>query len=40
MSGSRLSSWSGIRRKLEQDYLCPALRGRIQYFSAPHGPGS
>lgn len=40
MSGSRLSSRSGIRRKLEQYYLCPALRGRIQYFAAPHGPGS
>lgn len=36
MSGSRLSSWSGIRRKLEQDYLCPALRGRIQYFAATY----
>lgn len=36
MSGSRLSSWSDIRRKLEQDYLCPALRGRIQYFAATY----
>ena len=36
MSGRRLSSWSGIRRKLEQDYLCPALRGRIQYFAATY----
>lgn len=39
MSGSRLSSWSGIRRKLEQDYLCPALRGRIQYFAATYHAG-
>ena len=26
-----VSTWSGIRNKLEQDYLCPALRGHIQY---------
>lgn len=25
-------SWSGIRKKLEQDLLCEKLRGRIQYF--------
>ncbi len=25
-------SWSGVRKKLEQDLLCPALRGRVQYF--------
>ena len=25
-----VSTWSGIRNKLEQDYLCPALRGHIQ----------
>jgi len=25
-------SWSGLRKKLEQDYLCEPLRGRIQYF--------
>lgn len=24
--------WSGIRKKLEEDYLCTALKGRIQYF--------
>ena len=42
-----MSTWSGIRNKLENDYLCPALRGHIQYFatsyskSADHnGPGS
>lgn len=27
-----MPSWSGIRKKLEEDYLCNALRGRIQYF--------
>ena len=25
-------TWSGIKNKLENDYLCPALRGRIRYF--------
>lgn len=25
-------SWSGLRKALEQDFLCPALRGRVQYF--------
>lgn len=24
--------WSKIRKILEQDLLCPALRGRVQYF--------
>ena len=33
MSNSRVSTWSGIRNKLENDYLCPALRGHIQYFA-------
>lgn len=28
-----MSTWSGMRNKLENDYLCPALRGRIQYFA-------
>ena len=27
-----MATWSGIKNKLENDYLCPALRGRIQYF--------
>ena len=27
-----MSTWSGIRKKLEQDYLCQSLQGRIQYF--------
>ena len=31
-----VSTWSGIRNKLEQDYLCPALRGHIQYFAASY----
>ena len=36
MSNSRVSTWSGIRNKLENDYLCPALRGHIQYFAASY----
>ena len=36
MSNSRVSTWSGIRNKLENDYLCPALRGHIQYFSTSY----
>ncbi len=32
-----MSTWSGIRNKLENDYLCPALRGRIQYFATSYG---
>lgn len=31
MSG--VSTWSGIRNKLENNYLCPALRGHIQYHA-------
>ncbi len=27
-------SWSGIRQKLEQDFMCPALRGRVRYHLA------
>lgn len=27
-----MKSWSGARKKLEQDYLAPSLRGQIQYF--------
>lgn len=26
------TSWSGLRRELEEEFLCPALRGRVQYF--------
>lgn len=25
-------SWSGLRKTLEEDYLCDALKGRVQYF--------
>lgn len=25
-------SWSNLRKVLEEDRLCPALRGRVQYF--------
>ena len=31
-----MSTWSGIRKKLENDYLCPALRGHIQYFATSY----
>ncbi len=31
-----MPTWSGIRKKLEQDYLCTALRGRIQYFATSY----
>ncbi len=27
-----MKSWSGARKKLEQDYLAPSLRGHIQYY--------
>ena len=27
-----MASWSGIRKKLEQDYLAQSLRGRVSYF--------
>ena len=36
MSNSRVSTWSGIRNKLENDSLCPALRGHIQYFATSY----
>ena len=35
-NGLPMSTWSGIRNKLENDYLCPALRGRIQYFATSY----
>lgn len=28
--------WSHMRRKLEEDCLCPALRGRVRYFAAAY----
>ncbi|MBQ8195583.1 MAG: hypothetical protein IJZ47_09470 [Oscillospiraceae bacterium] len=31
-----MSTWSGIRAKLENDYLAPSLRGRIQYFATTY----
>ena len=31
-----MSTWSGMRNKLESDYLCPALRGHIQYFATSY----
>ena len=27
-----MATWSGIKNKLENDYLCSALKGRIRYF--------
>lgn len=27
-----MSSWSGIRKKLETEYLATSLRGHIQYY--------
>lgn len=31
-----MPSWSGIRAKLEQQHLAPALRGKIQYFATTY----
>ena len=31
-----MPTWSGIRKKLEEDYLCPALRGRVRYFATTY----
>lgn len=28
-----MPTWSGIRNKLEDDYLCPALREHIRYYA-------
>ena len=36
MSNHHVSTWSGIRNKLEHDYPCPALRGHIQYFATSY----
>lgn len=27
-----MSSWSGTRKRLEREFLCEKLRGRVQYF--------
>lgn len=31
-----MATWSGIRKKLESDYLAECLRGRIQYFATTY----
>lgn len=31
-----MPTWSGTRKKLEEDYLCPALRGRLRYFATAY----
>ena len=31
-----MPAWSGTRKKLEEDYLCPALRGRVRYFATTY----
>ena len=31
-----MSTWSGIRSKLEKDYLAESLRGHIQYFATSY----
>lgn len=31
-----MATWSGIRQKLEQEYLAESLKGRIQYFATTY----
>lgn len=31
-----MPTWSGTRKKLEGDYLCPSLRGRVRYFAVTY----
>lgn len=31
-----MAAWSGIRRRLEQEYLALSLRGRIQYYATTY----
>ena len=31
-----MSSWNGIRKKLETEYLAPSLRGHIQYYATSY----
>lgn len=31
-----MSTWSGIKAKLEKDYLAPSLRGHITYFATSY----
>lgn len=32
----KMATWSGIRNKLENDYLAESLRGHIQYFATSY----
>lgn len=32
-----MPTWSGIRKKLEADYLAQSLRGHIQYYATSYG---
>ena len=29
-------TWSGIRKKLEKEYLAPCLQGHIQYYATSY----
>ena len=31
-----MATWSGIRKKLETDYLAPSLRGHLQYYATSY----
>lgn len=31
-----MAAWSGIRNKLENDYLAESLRGHIQYYATSY----
>ena len=31
-----MASWSGIRKKLEKEYLAESLQGHIQYFATTY----
>lgn len=31
-----MATWSGIRNKLEKEYLAESLRGRVTYFAASY----
>lgn len=33
MEGLKMARWSGIRKKLESEYLAESLKGHIQYFA-------
>ena len=34
-----MGSWSAMRKYLEEEMLCPVLKGRIRYACCPHGDG-